>query len=329
MTRAGETDHDKELQKAFAEFKQSLRHDPLGSHDDTAPKLAAPEIVVAEPRRPLALQPKVDTRPVLGASPAEAENDFTLAAQTRKTPEEGRRRGLLYLSAAIVVSGLAAVGWTLSHGARPETTPGGPATAAVAPVNPSPDAAASTETRTQPASAESPAAGVPQSAAAPAQDTARPAALDAPPADPQPAPERAAVAPPAAAGQPIPPSAFPAAVAPTPVKSEADTTNVKQTLTPSQPETRAAAKPNSVAKPGPAVKPRVVKAKPKPAPARNAGRPEPAATSAEAPVVPPPAPVAETAPPPPSNDGALGFVKRTVNSVGSTITNLGRNAIGN
>ena len=103
MTQAGETDHDKELQKAFAEFKESLRQD---AHGDTAQKLSAPEIVVAEPRRPAAPQPKIDTRPVLGSVEPHIEKSVALAPVTSPSASQGRRKGLLYLSAAIIVTGL-------------------------------------------------------------------------------------------------------------------------------------------------------------------------------------------------------------------------------
>ncbi len=326
MTKTGETDPDKELQKAFVEFKQSLRHDPQAPHDDVAPKLAAPEIVVSEPRRPSAPQPKVDTRPVLGASVSLAEEDAPFPAPNRPAPEEGRRRNLLYLSAAIVVSGLAAVGWTLNHGARPEPSVSEPTTAAVAPANPSPEAPAATPNPAPAATAETPAAEAPQTAAGPEQVPATgSSATTTPDQTGAPAAEKAALTPPESKEQTTPPSP-PATITPTPAKTEAPSANVKKPPTSSQGDASV------VAKQKPAAKPRVAKAKPKPAPARNAARPK-NPTSANRSSGAPPEPLADAAgappPAPPSNDGALGFVKRTVNSVGSTINNLGRNAIGN
>lgn len=331
MTKAGETDPDKELQKAFAEFRQSLGHDPQAPHDDVAPKLAAPEIVVSEPRRPSAQQPKVDTRPVLGASGSHAGEDAPFPATNRPAPEEGRRRNLLYLSAAIVVSGLAAVGWALNHGARPEAPGSESTTAAVAPENPSPDAPVTTQTPAPAATAETPAAEAQQTAASPEQDpaarsstTTTSSATTTPDQTGAPAAEKAALAPPETKEPATPPSPS-ATIAPTPAKTEASRANAKKPPTSSQADSSV------VAKQKPAAKPRVAKAKPKPAPARNAARPTNPATGGRSSGG-PPEPVADavSAPPPaaPSNDGALGFVKRTVNSVGSTINNLGRNAIG-
>ena len=331
MTNAGETDHDRELQKAFAEFKESLRHDPRAPHDADGPKLAAPEIVIAEPRRPLTPLPKVDTRPVLGAGLSQAATDLPSPAATRAAPSEGRRRSLLYLSAAIVVSGLAAVGWTLTHGARPGISAGEPATAAVAPETPSSEAATTTENPTAPATAETPPPETPQTAATPteapaAQPPATTAEQSGAPDKPAAETQKAALTPPAAA-EPAPPLPAPAAAAQSPAKPDTPAASAKEPATPAQANANAGAD----AKAKPAARPRVAKAKPKPAPARNAARPASPAAASSAPAA-EPAPVAETvAPPspPPSSDGALGFVKRTVNSVGSTITNLGRNAIGN
>ena len=290
MTQAGENDHDKELQKAFAEFKESLRHD---AHGESAQKRSAPEIVVAEPRRPAAPQPKIDTRPVLGSLEPHIEKSVALAPVTKPASGDGRRKSLLYLSAAIIVTGLSALGWTLTHGARPPEA----ATTAATPETPpatEAEAAATTETpapTTQPATAETSTPDAPQTAAAPA--TAAPAT-----------------------------TATQTTVKPQPPKPTAKET----TAAPAQAET------GDPAKPKPAAKPKVVKAKPKPAPAQSAGRP---ATPAPEPAT-PTAPVAEASPPPPpppppppQSDGALGFVKRTVNSVGSTITNFGRGATGN
>lgn len=314
MTQAGENDHDKELQKAFAEFKESLRHD---AHGESAQKLSAPEIVVAEPRRPAAPQPKIDTRPVLGSLEPHIEKSVALAPVTKPASGDGRRKSLLYLSAAIIVTGLSALGWTLTHGARlPEA-----ATTAATPETPpatEAEAAATTETpapTTQPATAETSTPDAPQTAAAPATAATS-------------APEQ----PPAAAAQPTAEKA-----SPTPPKAAAPATTATQTTVKPQPpkptakETTAApaqAETGDPAKPKPVAKPKVVKAKPKPAPAQSAGRP---ATPAPEPAT-PAAPVAEASPPPPpppQSDGALGFVKRTVNSVGSTITNFGRGATGN
>ncbi len=320
MTQAGETDHDKELQKAFAEFTESLRHN---AHGDNAPKLSAPEIVVAEPRRPAAPQPKIDTRPVLGSLEPHVEKSVALAPVKKPAASgEGRRRGLLYLSAAIIVTGLGALGWTLTHGARPTDTTGEPATAAVAPETPAATEAATTpEAPATPATAETPAPDAPQTAAAPATTPA--AAPEQPPvAAAQPATEKAALTQTKAAEPAAPP---PAAAAQAPVKTQPVKPAAKEATTtpPAAPEQADAA---ATAKPKPAAKPKVVKAKPKPAPTQSASRPA-AATPA-----PEPAPVAEAAPPPPpppQSDGALGFVKRTVNSVGSTISNIGRGAAGN
>lgn len=334
MTKAGETDHDKELQKAFAEFKESLRHDPHAPRGDAAPKLNAPEIMVAEPRRPAAPQPKLDTRPVLGSSVSQTEEDLTIGVATRQEPDDKRRRGLLYLSAAIVVTGLAALGWTLNHGLRPLGASSAPETAAVAPETPAADTAATTETPASPAAAEATAPKAPQTAATPTEAPAAPPAPaaaerastpDAPaPAAPPPVTEKAALSSPPAAEAASPPS--PAAPAPTPTPASADGQKASAKPTATQADAGAATKPK------PAAKPKVAKAKPKPAPARNASRPTTSAAAKATPAATPAAePVAETAPPPtpPSNDGPLGFVKRTVNSVGSTITNIGRGATGN
>jgi hypothetical protein len=323
MNQSGETKHDAELQKAFAEFKDSLRHavDPA---NDPAPKLDV-QIVDAPPAtvRPAAPRIMPATGPEKGAARG-SETKIPVAA------EAGGRRKLLYLSAAVVISGLVALGWTLTrgHGTNdPEIEATAPtaeenAETAAAPLDAETGAdparptetatpatnAASTQTESAATSQSgSPAdmAAVPQPATAPAieNEAARTEPLAQPEAQKTAAP--AVTAPAAAATNAAP--ARQAVLAPATASPEAE-----------------AAKPAA--------------AKPKAARPKAAAKPKPATQARRnptdaAPVAPPPAPVvAETPPPPPApapSDGPFGFVKNTVNSVGSTLTNLGRSATGN
>ena len=328
MNQSGETKHDAELQKAFAEFKDSLRHAIDPAHD-AAPKLEA-RIFDAPPATVRPAAPRIAPAPG-------PEKGATRGPETKipAAAEAGRRRKLLYLSAAVVISGLAALGWTLTrgHGTNdPEIEASAPTAAesaetAAATLNPETDAdpLQPTETATTdpatpatdaaPTQAESAAApqsgtqattaAVPQPATTPTIDsqTARAEPVTPPEAQKTVAP---AVAAPAAATNAMP--AKQAALAPATAPIEAEPA-----------KTAAAAKPK-------AARPKTV-AKPKPA-TQAARRPAPEAV----PVAPPPAPVvaeAPPAPPPATGDGPFGFVKRTVNSMGSTLTNLGRSATGN
>ena len=74
--------------------------------------------------------------------------------------------------------------------------------------------------------------------------------------------------------------------------------------------------------PKPAPRAKVVKQKKPTKPV--ASRPKPAAEAPVAVAAPEPAPMAPPPPPPPASDGPFGFVKRSVNSVGSAIGGLVR-----
>lgn len=332
MNQSGETKHDAELQKAFAEFKDSLRHgvDPA---NDAAPKVEA-QIFDAPPATVRPAAPRIT--PAAGPEKGAARGSET---KIPAAAEAGGRRKLLYLSAAVVISGLAALGWTLTrgHGTNdPEIEAAAPAAEenaemAATPLDAQTGADPSRPTETATTDATTPATEVAptqtDSAAAPQSEApANMAAVPQPATAPTPPIENQSartepVAQPEAQKAAAPAVTAPAAAAnATPAKQEA-------ALAPATAPTEA-----EPAKPA--------AAKPKPARPKAAAKPKPATQARRnptdaAPVAPPPAPVAaETPPPPPPpapapSEGPLGFVKNTVNSVGSTLTNLGRGATGN
>lgn len=336
MNQSGETKNNAELQKAFAELKDSLRHtvDPA---NDQAPKLGG----AAFDAPPATIRPAAP-----GISPGARTQTRAAHGSESKNPaiaETGRRRKLLYLSAAVVISGLAALGWTLTRGhgtndpeieaaATPQTDVVD--TSAAAPA----DADASTPAETAATAPDAPPSEAARTEPAPAQapEAERAAAPQAPaPTETATATQTQLAEPPKAAGteaeatQPIaqqaakPAIAAPAIPAPAPSATAAPAKQAALSPATAAPETETA-KP-AVVKPKPA-RPKAV-AKPKPA-TQAARRP----VADPGPVAPPPAPVAAEAPPPPppaQSDGAFGFMKRTVNTVGSTLTNLGRGAMGN
>lgn len=331
MNQSGETKHDAELQKAFAEFKDSLRHgvDPA---NDAAPKVEA-QIFDAPPATVRPAAPRIT--PAAGPEKGAARGSET---KIPAAVEAGGRRKLLYLSAAVVISGLAALGWTLTrgHGTNdPEIEAAAPAAEenaemAATPLDAQTGAEPSRPTETATIDAATPATEVAptqtDSAAAPQSEAPgdmgavpQPATAPTPPIENQSA-RTEPVAQPEAQKAAAPAVTAPAAAAAnaTPAKQEA-------ALAPATAPTEA-----EPAKPA--------AAKPKPARPKAAAKPKPATQARRnptdaAPVAPPPAPVAaETPPPPPApapSEGPLGFVKNTVNSVGSTLTNLGRGATGN
>ncbi len=348
---------DKELKAAFAEFKELLRREtePVGASQapevslepqfdggrdhGSAPGLyaqrseAAPRVAAARPPAPAA--PRARETGSRDGAEAFAATDA----------ESARRRKLIYLSLAIVVAGLAGLGWTIAKGSRVAEEP---AIADIAPPEEPPSLAPDANQ----ASLEAPDPGEappPEMAEANQQSPALPAA-DAGAAQPAPAPEAAPVSAPTAEAPPAPvplpavpvansaPAAAPpkpapvaaspkpAPVAEAPKSAPAAATAALQPATaPAEPEAAAPAPVKPAAKP-------VKAAKPKPKAPQTAAKPHKPAPAAEA-----PAPVEEVAmpappPPPPApapseSGGAFGFVKRTVNSVGSTIGNIGRSVI--
>jgi hypothetical protein len=330
MTQSGETKNNADLQKAFAELKDSLRHavDPA---NDQAPKLGG--AVLDAP--PATIRPAAPG--ISSGLRAQTRDMRESESKTSATAEAGRRRKLLYLSAVVVISGLTALGWTLTrgHGTNdPEIEAAAtPATDVVETSAAAPgDANAATPAETATTEPEAPAAETARVEPSPMQspepeNAATPAAATETIAPAQP---RVAEPPQGAQTEAVPaqPLAQPAAITP-----PAATTAAPK----SAPAKQAALSPATAAPETEAAKPTV--AKPKPVRPKAVTKPKPATQAARrpatepAPVAPPPAaPVAaEASPPPPpaQNDGAFGFMKRTVNSVGSTLTNIGRGAMGN
>jgi hypothetical protein len=340
---------DKELKAAFAEFKELLRREsePVGP-------TFAPEIRL-EPRASADTPPRhqdkqhssgggmTEAWAALRAAPPqppETEDGDEAVYEALSKPilgadsEQMRRRRLLYLSVAIICAGLAGLGGALvkNSGAAPE-----PAIADIAPP----------EAGTEQASLEQPASA--------GEDDAAPATVETPApakkAEVEPAAEAPATKPAAAAATlPLPgappvedaPAAAKANVAPqrlatpaAPAASGSSQTTPKTSTAALQPATRAVepAAP-APAEPKPASK--VAKPKLKPAAPQTVAKPQKPATASPPPAaiadkvepppppIPAPAPVAPPPPPPPSdNGGAFGFVKRTVNTVGSTVTSVG------
>lgn len=304
------------------------------------------------PLRPAAPQARVDH------GDEALESELVSAPALAEAAEQTRRSRLIYLSLAIVFAGLTGLGVTLvkNSGATSE-----PAIADIAPPlepgaeqasleppaldeekasapKPAVEPAPSEEAEAAPA-AEAPApkaaanAAVPLPGVPPVEDAAPTTASSAPaaPAAPKQAAAPVAAAPiatPAAppAGGFAPPAAKTSTAALQPATSAVEP-EAPAASQPAKPETKAASKP--VEKPA-----KVVKPKTKPAPAQTAAKPPkppapaPAVAERAEPAPPPsPAPAAPPPPPPGDNGGAFGFVKRTVNSVGSTIGDLGRSVI--
>ena len=286
------------------------------------------------------------------------------AVVAENEPSGGRRK-FVYLSLAVVAIGVASLGWTLtkwrpleepvadlSLPAEPEALAPGASEAALEPpaVEPAKDAAPAVEAPTTdkaeltpPQAVEAPTLGQqPLPAAAPAPEAA--ASLPEPAAPPPaPAPRRVeAVSAPPAASEAVAPVAAAAAagaaltstgvgaarLAPpsAPRTAALPPANRFTPPEPAAPVVHPAPKPPApakIAKPKPAPTPAAAKhAKPHPAPAERA----PVASAA--PVAAAPEPAAPPPPAPPQNDGGpLGFMKRTFNSVGSTISGVTRSVI--
>jgi hypothetical protein len=366
---------DKELKAAFAEFKELLKREmePVGASVAPAVRLGpeaadAPHIGAASPAPRLHQVGAESFEPPPIAPAFHAVDDWSAEPSVEDFAPEGEtsggRRKLIYLSVAIVVIGLAGIGWTLSDWrateepavadmALPaESEPAADQAALEPPVADSArDAAAATVTPTTeqaevaPPAAETPASGPAPAAASTFQATASLPAV----ADPSPAssPERLEpVSPPPAASAAVAPVAAAAGAAVAPIASTGAGA-VSRMAPPAAPDRSAAlqpsnrfepqqpAAPTAVApvEPKPAAPAKVAKPKPKPPQAtakrakpRNAAPMESApVASAEPPAAPEPAP---PPPPPPQNEGgAFGFMKRTINSVGSTIGGLGRSVM--
>lgn len=296
-----------------------------------------------------------------------AADDWSARPTAEDLPPEGEtnpgRRKLVYLSIGVVVLGLAGIGWTLSGWRAAEEPPVAdialPAEsepvadqAALEPpaADPARDAGAPTETPTTeqagvaPQAAEAPASEPPPAAAPTSQATASPPAAPDPspaaapeglePASPPPAASAALAPAAAAAGAAVAPAGSTGAgfsrVAPPAAAGRNAALQPANRFEPQQPAAPAAAQ--APVEPKPATPPKVAKPKPKPPQAtakhtkpRNAAPVESApVASAQPPAAPEPAPP----PPPPQNEGgAFGLVKRTINSVGSTIGSIGRSVI--
>ncbi|MFM8860461.1 MAG: hypothetical protein ACKOEW_10300 [Methylocystis sp.] len=352
MTQSGE---NKELKAAFDEFKELMekRVEPIfempplaptengtkvepKAHFDTELKVGAPTFSIPRPMSPEQAQsasgpdvsPRVGstnsfstTRPITAPQPAEPDTRTGGLASLQPTggstasPEipESRRRKLAYLSFLIILSGLGGVGWVLSKSTPPSAAPDRaeqPAQSTPSIADTAPDSAdlatdAAAQVPSTPALApklpespsQSPQLQQPQDTARQAVSDPRSAPLSASPSAPAPS-----IAPPALQ------SSAPVTEPPAPTKAQTSST---QEIS-ANPEI----KPPTPAKP----KPKIVKAKPKIAPQPETANARAPATSAPAagPDTPP------SPPPSPQNDGAFGFVKRTVNS----ITDIGRGALG-
>lgn len=356
---------DKELIAAFAEFKELLRRDSGPGVD--APGQSAAPIVTPHPPSPAAKAPDVAAPKLRMAEPDHASgaafaptlpqapraDESWRAARSDEIAfsadgEERSRKKLIFLSAAIVVVGLGALGWTLTHApnggasdasavaeaAAPEAEPAAEAVAAAP--QPSADTAAlgAIAGGAEPPAKETGESTPTEAAIAPAgrSDQTPPSAESATTGEPAPAPAKPVSA-------PIVPAPAPKAAAVEPL-APAPTAALESPPPAAAPETPAAA---PKAKPEPrAAQAGPTKVKPKPA-AQSAERPRPKngktarnapeqgappAAAAMAPPVEPAPPPAPAPAPAQSEGGAFGFVKRTVNSVGSTIGNIGRSAAG-
>ena len=358
MTQSGE---NKELKAAFDEFKQLIekRVEPIfempplaptendaqiepKAHFETELKVGAPTFTIPRPtslaQAQTASRPEVSptvlptssfsaTRPITAPQPAESETRPRVSGSIRPTddsatsPEvpESRRRKLAYLSLLIIISGLGGVGWVLSKSAAPPSAPdlveqSSQSTQSIANTAPNSEdlsAGATAQGPSAPTQQEPTAALAPKMPDSPSQspqaqqpqDTGRQAV-----SDPQPAPLSAS---------PLAPAR---SIAPGAIQSSTPVTEPPAPTRAPTPTSQANANPE-IKTPTPAKpKPKVVKAKPKIAP-------QPETVNARAPATTTPAAGPDTPPsPPPSpqNDGAFGFVKRTVNS----ITDIGRGALG-
>jgi hypothetical protein len=265
--------------------------------------------------------------------------------------EQIRRSRLIYLSLAIVFAGLVGLGVTL---VKSPGTASEPAIADIAPPEePGTEQAAleppaiGDEKEAAPATAETPLpAEKAEGTQTPEAPTPKAAAAErvlplpgVPPVeDAAPATAKAGPAPKQAAAAPIAAPAAPAAGGIAQPAAKTSTAALQPATRAAEPEAPVAAEPartETKAAAKPAEKPaKVAKPKAKPAAAQTAAKPQkPAAPAAvadrvEPPPPPAPAPAATVAapppPPPPSdNGGAFGFVKRTVNTVGSTVNSVG------
>jgi len=359
---------DKELMAAFAEFKEMLRRDvEPGLNDPShpppppitverypappapaapAPEVAAPKMRAGELDRALAgsIAPKI-------ATPPRSDEAAIFAASEDVSAD--RRRKLIYLSAAIVVLGLGALGWTLSQWRGPEEQLA-VARTVTPPSAPEADAAVKEPVGDEAARPSADAAALDtlaDHASDPAKDSAPPP-MDATPAPADqsgktPASSPTATTGDAAAAAPalraaVPPAQAPAAAAPAPASPLPKAASL-QPAAPPQAKATVPVGAEAPAAAAPATEPRAAQAKPvkpkvkPPAQGAERAKPKPGKTArsatddvsapATALASPPPA-VEPTTAPAQSDGGAFGFVKRTVNSVGSTIGTIGRNAAG-
>ena len=340
---------EKELMAEFAEFKELMRRD-LGHAPASEPSIHERSLSdAAIDQGPSPQAPRAeDSWSALHATEEEFDNE-------PEDAREGGRRALFFAAAAIVIIGLAALTWVL--GPWSAVDPNEDQALATAPPLAAPDAAApvldSAETQPQdaapgrqPANAsaldesvkpplEPVEAASTAGAAAPAAESQSETAASAAPAagvagmtpmgSSIPVPAGAAVAPKLAplpttaaapSAAPVEPASPPVAVARRLAPPKAVAPEPSQAAAPSAPVSEP---PTAAAETTPAPKPapRVKIAKPKKPTRPVASRPAPAPAQPVAVATPEPAP--PPPPPPPASDGPLGFVKRSVNAVGSAI----------
>ncbi|MDJ0449330.1 hypothetical protein [Methylocystis sp. JR02] len=328
-----------------------------------APRLFAADAPIARPLANHFAPPPI--APALSGSEgwsvaSSGEGEATVAEHAGS----GGRRKLVYVSLAVIAIGVASLGWTLtkwrpaedpvadlSLPAEPEALAPGASEAALEPpaAEPAKDLTPVIETPTTdkaeltpPQAAEAPAHGQLQPATAPAPEAAATALPEPAAPAPAPAPRRveAVSAPPAA-----PEAVAPVAAAAAGAALSSTGAGAARLTPPSAPRTAALPPANRFTPPEPAAPaaqpapkpPAPAKiAKPKAAPAAAAAkhakpRPAPAERAPVASAAPVAAAAPEPAPPPPappqSEGGPLGFMKRTLNSVGSTISGVTRSVI--
>ena len=357
MTQSGE---NKELKAAFDEFKELMekRVEPIfempplvptgneaqidpRAHFDSEFKVGAPTFTIPRPTSLASAQttPELDgapsalpigslsaTRPMPPPQWAKSEESSrtktpigsTEASSLSSGISDSRRRKLAYLSLLIIVSGLGGVGWVLSKPSpsqpisdqAEQPSQSLPPIAKAAP-NAENSAAGPTEPNQSGSALEEPQAKLPAklSEPLPPPEAQQPlASTSQSGANPQTAPALAPM--PATAP---PPTEMSAPVISPPAPKTVPSASSQQNI--ASPEIKATAP----AKP----KPKAVKAKPKTEPqSEPLNARAPATAPAAGPDTPPsPPPIS---PPSPQNDGAFGFVRRTVNS----ITDIGRGALG-
>lgn len=269
--------------------------------------------LLTRPHAPVEAPPVEETRatepPPATAPETPAPEAATLDAPPAATPE-AEKDAAAPAETAPAAPATAKAAPAAPVAVAPETTPAAaiplapaitpPLKAGLTPPAPAASAPVASAPAARPAAKASAAA---KPAAAPSKPAAAPAAVASPKAEP-PKP----VAPVAAQTAPAASAPEPAAAAPPPVTHAA----------PAKPPVKIRARMPTTQSAEHAKPPRPAK------PANGGPSTEPPTSSAAAEPTP-----AEPPPPPPQNEGgAFGFVKRSVNSVGSTISNIGKGAMG-